>query len=88
MPISPAFWEHLRINVEKGAKATGKPVVRLRRGPCDGWVVGDDAAMLVQEDWYDLIPEAEKWRSKPGHYALLDEMDRDARVARRVEAGP
>lgn len=42
---------------KKAAKATGKPVVRLRGGPCDGWIVGDDAAMLVQEDWYDLIPE-------------------------------
>jgi hypothetical protein len=87
MPISPAFWELLRTNVEKAAKATGKPVVRLRGGPCDGWLVGDDAAMLVQENWYDLIPEAEKSRSKPGHYALLDEMEPDAGVASWVERG-
>jgi hypothetical protein len=80
-PSAPAFWEQLRINVEKAVKATGKPPVRLRGGPCDGWLVGDDAAMLVQENWYDMMPDGEKWRSKPGHYVLVDEMERDARVA-------
>lgn len=87
MPISPEFWEQLRVHTEEALKASGDPGVRLRGGPCDTWYVADDAPMLVQENWYDLIPEAEKWRSKPGHYALLDEMDRDARVARWVEAG-
>lgn len=85
MPISPAFWEELRVNVEKAVKATGKPAVRLRGGPCDGWVVGDDAAMILREDWYDHIPDAEKWRAQPGRYALLDELEPDARVARWVE---
>jgi hypothetical protein len=47
--------------------------------------VADDAPMLLQENWYDLIPEAEKWRANPGHYALVDEMERDARVAEWVE---
>lgn len=87
MPISPDFWEELKINAERAIKATGGPPVRLPGGPCDGWLVGDNAAMLVQEKWYDLIPEAEKWRSEPGHYALLDEMERDARVACWVDRG-
>jgi hypothetical protein len=85
MPISPAYWEQLRINVEKAVKATGKPAVRLRGGPCDGWLVGDDAAMLVQEHWYDLLPEAEKWRSGPGLYAQLGKMEQDTGVATWVE---
>jgi hypothetical protein len=88
VPISPAFWQQLQSNVEKAIKATGKPAVRLRGGPCDGWLVGNDAAMLVQENWYDLIPDDEKWRSKPGHYALVDEMESDAMVAEWVERLP
>lgn len=49
------------------------------------WYVGDDAPMLLREDWYELMPDGEKWRAKPGHYRLLDEMDRDARVAEWIE---
>jgi hypothetical protein len=48
-------------------------------------VVGDDAAMLLAEDWYDHIPDAEKWRARPGYYALVAPMDPDARVARWTE---
>jgi hypothetical protein len=85
MPISSEFWDQLRINTEKAAKATGGAGVRLRGGPCDGWVVTDDAPMLLQRDWHQGIPEAEKRKSKSGHYALIDEMDDDARVAQWVE---
>jgi hypothetical protein len=41
--------------------------------------------MLLWEDWYDHMPNAEKWRANPGHYALVDQMERDARVAEWVE---
>jgi len=85
MPISPEFWEQLRIHAEDSLKATGGPGVRLRGGPCDGWYVKDDAPMLLQRDWYHGIPEAEKRRSKPGHYILIDELERDARVAEWTE---
>ena len=81
MGISPELWEQLRINAETALKASGEPGVRLRGGPADGWYVADDAPMLLQRDWYQGIPEAEKRRSKPGHYVLVDEMERDARVA-------
>lgn len=87
MPISPEFWEQLRIHSEASLKATGEPGVRLRGGPCDGWYVADDAPMLLQRDWFAGIPEAEKRRSKLGHYELVAPMDRDARVARWVEQG-
>jgi hypothetical protein len=84
MPISPEFWKQLRIHTEAAVKASSGPGVRLRGGPCDGWLVTDDAPMLLQEGWYDLMPESEKWRSKPGHYETADEMDADARVAEWV----
>ena len=87
MPISPEFWEQLRINTENAIKATGKPAVRLRGGPCDGWLAGDDAAMLTQSNWYQLMPEDEKWRANPGRYVLLYEMEPDARVAEWAERG-
>jgi hypothetical protein len=86
VPISEEFWEHLRIHMERALKASGGPGVRLRGGPCDTWYVGDDAPMLLREDWYDLMPEDEKWRAKPGRYVLQDEMDQDARVARWIES--
>jgi hypothetical protein len=86
MPISPEFWEQLRIETEKALKATGEPGVRLRGGPCDGWYVADDAPMLLQRDWLAGVPEAEKRRWKPGHYVLVAEMDQDARVAKWAEA--
>jgi hypothetical protein len=85
MPISPELWKQLRINAEEALKATGGPGVRLRGGPCDGWYVDDAAPMLLQPDWYEKMPEAEKWRSGPGFYQLMDEMERDARVAHWVE---
>lgn len=85
MPISERLWQQLRINTEKALKEKGGPGVRLRGGPCDGWYVADDAPMLLRADWYDLVPDGEKWRARPGHYALVDEMDHDARIAEWVE---
>lgn len=88
MTIGDELWEHMKIATEQAIKQTGEPAVRLRGGPCDGWLVGDEAAMLTQAHWYDQIPHGEKWRAEPGAYQLVDGvMDRDARIAEWIERG-
>jgi hypothetical protein len=85
MAFSPELWRQLRINLEQAVKDSGDPGVRLRGGPCDGWLVYDHAPMLLQEDWYENVPEDEEAGVEPGHYSLVDEMDEDARIAQWAE---
>jgi hypothetical protein len=52
----------------------------------NGWVVHDHAEVL-KDDWHTTWPSSVAARNQSGHYALLDEMDSDARVAEWQEHG-
>lgn len=54
--------------------------VRLRRGPMDRYLVHDHADAM-NEDFYDKATDNTKAKHRSGRYVLLDEMEKDARVA-------
>jgi len=71
----------VRIHTERAVKKdeTSLPV-RLRGGPMDGYLVHDDAPAL-RDDWHTTWPTSVAEKRQPGHYVLLNEMEKDARVA-------
>ena len=71
----------VRIHTERAVKGEEDSLpVRLRGGPMDGYAVHDDAPALTDR-WFKTWPTSVAEKHRPGRYVLLDEMDRDARVA-------
>lgn len=65
--MDPRFWEELKKNMEAALRESGKQGVRLRGGPMDGALVGEDAACFRQ-DWYLYLPASAVENFDPGYY--------------------